>query len=42
MEKEARQQVIEFSAPTLRLKEKGKAVIETYGNGQSLQEMEVI
>ena len=29
------------SSSALQLKEKGKAVIETYGSGQSSQEMEV-
>ena len=42
MEREARQQAITASALTLQLKEKGKAVIETHGGGQSLQEMEVL
>ena len=42
MEREARQQGTTSSSTALQLKEKGKDVIETYGSGQSLQEMEVL
>ena len=42
MEREARQQGTTTSSSTLQLKEKGKAVIKTYGSGQSSQEMEVL
>ena len=42
MEREARQQVTTTSSSTLQLKGKGNSVIETYGSGQSSQEMEVL
>ena len=42
MEREARHQGIAASSSALQLKEKGKAVIEIYGSGQSSQELEVI
>ena len=42
MEREARQQGTTTPSSTLYLKGKGKAVIETYGSGQSSQEMEVL
>ena len=42
MEREARQQGTTTSSLALQLKEKGKAVIGTYGSGQSSQEMEFL
>ena len=42
MEREAREQGKTASSSALQSKEKGKVVIETYGSGQSSQEMEVL
>ena len=42
MERGARQQGTIASSSALQSKEKGKVVIETYGSGHSLQEMEVL